>query len=77
VIFATDEVQVCVQCGTEAYEQHGTSRVEDRRWHCRSYLSKLRDLPGSLACEAHRAVCHVDGVTFSLGGTSVCPVCEG
>ena len=29
-----------------------------------------------MACAEHHTICHVDKVTFSLGGTSACPVCQ-
>lgn len=75
-ILASDEVSACVQCGTPSCDQHGAPCVDDGRWHCRTHLHDLRDRPGAFACEAHRTVCHVDGVAFSLVGTSECPVCE-
>lgn len=75
-ILALDEVQACVHCGAKACQEHAASCVEDLQWHCRTHLSEMSDLSAALACEAHRTVCHVDGVTFSLGGTSACPVCR-
>jgi hypothetical protein len=75
-ILTSDEVGSCVTCGAAACDQHAAACVEDGGRHCRTHLSTLKDRPGAFACEAHRTVCHVDDVAFSLTGTSMCPVCQ-
>jgi hypothetical protein len=75
-ILTSDEVGSCATCGATACNQHAATCVEDGGRHCRTHLSTLRDRPDVFACEAHRTVCHVDNVTFSLTGTSACPVCQ-
>jgi hypothetical protein len=74
-IFARDEVWPCVTCGSLGCGEHTALCVEDRARHCTTHLKPLKDRPGALACEAHRTVCHVDGVAFSLTGTMECPIC--
>ena len=75
-VLTSDEVGSCATCGASACDQHSGICVEDGGRHCRTHLSTLRDRPDVCACEAHRTVCHVDNVTFSLTGASVCPVCQ-
>jgi hypothetical protein len=74
-VLASDEVGACATCGSTVCDQHAAACVEDGQRHCRRHLSPLKDRPGVYACEAHRTVCRVDGVVFSVGGTSECPVC--
>ncbi len=74
-VLASDEVGACVACGKVICDQHAGLCDADQARHCRSHLSALADRPGALACEAHRSICSVDGVTFSLTGTRECPVC--
>lgn len=74
-ILASDEVSACVACDAVACAEHAAACVEDGRWYCRSHLAVLKDRPGAFACQAHRTVCHVDNVAFSLTGTTACPVC--
>ena len=75
-ILAADEVVPCATCGRAACVTHTGLCTEDARRHCATHLSPLADRPGAAACEAHRTLCHVDGVAYSLVGTASCPVCE-
>jgi hypothetical protein len=74
-IFAIDEVERCASCGALACTDHVGTCVEDAQRHCTVHLVPLRDRVGAMACSAHYTVCHVDGVTYSLAGTTACPVC--
>jgi hypothetical protein len=75
LVFASDEVETCVECGKVSCNRHGASCHEDQRWHCAEHLSPLHDVVGSVACAPHRSTCHVDDRAYSLKGTSPCPVC--
>jgi hypothetical protein len=75
-ILAADEVAACATCARAVCGEHGGDCTVDGARHCRSHLSTLRDQTGRLACERHRSVCAVDGVTYSVTGTAACPVCE-
>jgi hypothetical protein len=76
VIFAADEVERCVQCGSVSCGTHGDRCFEDGAWLCRPHLAPVGDLPHKLACERHRTTCYIDGKTFSLRGTARCDVCQ-
>jgi hypothetical protein len=75
-VLASDEVGSCGTCGAAVCQQHTGACIEDGGRHCLTHLSPLKDRGGAFACEAHRRVCHIDNVAFSLGGTTVCPVCQ-
>lgn len=77
VIFASDEVHACVECGRVGCERHAAQCHGDARWHCSSHLAVLNDLADAAGCVEHRSTCHIDGRTFSLEGTSPCDVCAG
>lgn len=77
VVFATDEVHTCVECGLAGCERHAAACHGDGRWHCWSHLAVLNDLPDAAACAQHRTTCHIDGRTFSIEGTAPCDVCSG
>jgi hypothetical protein len=72
---ASDEVTACAKCSRGVCDKHGGKCDADGATLCVAHLAKLADKPGALACEAHRTVCHVDAVTFSVTGTQQCPVC--
>jgi len=75
-ILATDEVTNCSLCGKNVCERHaGICDVHNERF-CLEHLKPLLDTQGDMGCEEHHSVCHVDGGTYSLSGTSPCPVCD-
>jgi hypothetical protein len=74
-VYAVDEVTICATCGGTACTMHVGVCIEDGAHHCLSHLSPLKDRGGATACAAHRTTCHVDSVTFSLAGTTECPIC--
>jgi hypothetical protein len=76
VVFAADEVHGCVECARVSCDTHGAACHEDQRWHCREHMVVLHDLVEAVGCGVHHSVCHVDGRTFSLAGTSACDVCD-
>jgi hypothetical protein len=74
-ILASDEVAPCAACGRITCDKHGGRCDADAAPHCNAHLATIADKPQARACEAHRAMCHVDRVFYSLAGTQVCQVC--
>jgi len=75
-ILASDEVSTCVECGKNVCERHGGLCVVHNQMFCLEHLVPLLDTQGDMGCAEHHSVCHVDGKTYSLAGTSACPVCD-
>lgn len=75
LLFASDEVHPCVDCGRGSCNRHGAACYGDDRWHCLTHLERLTDLPDAWGCAAHRTTCHVDGRAFSASGTAPCEIC--
>ncbi len=74
-VYGVDEVEACATCGLTTCADHHGVCTEDGRPHCLSHLAALTDQANSVACAVHREVCVVDGLAFSLGTTSLCPIC--
>lgn len=75
VLFVSDEVRACVECGKSGCDRHAAPCHEDSRWHCWEHLASINDIPNAAACALHRSACHVDGRVFSLKGTAPCEIC--
>lgn len=75
LVFASDEVHTCVECGRGSCNRHGAPCHGDDRWHCLAHLERLTDLPDAWGCAVHRTICHVDGRAFSAEGTAPCEIC--
>jgi hypothetical protein len=75
VVFASDEVQPCVQCSAVSCGKHGAPCHEDQAWHCVEHMATLTDIPNAFACKKHESVCHIDQRAFSLKGTDPCEIC--
>lgn len=75
-IFASDEVTECASCGKAVCERHAGICVVHNQQFCLEHLVPLLDTRGDMGCAEHHGVCHVDGGTYSLAGTSPCPVCD-
>lgn len=74
-VIASDEVDDCVACGKRVCDRHGALCAGHGQHFCLTHLKPLLDTQGEMGCEEHRSVCHVDDRTYSLAGTSACPVC--
>ncbi len=75
-ILASDEVFRCVQCERSMCGGHSDVCAGHRERFCAEHLKPLLDTQGEFGCDEHHSVCHVDGRTFSVTGTTACPVCE-
>ena len=75
-ILASDEVFQCTLCGKKVCNRHASRCAAHDSFFCHDHLVPLLDTQGDMGCPEHHSVCHMDDSTYSVSGTSPCPICD-